>query len=228
MSARAAGLLVLLVIGAGCVTARTEPTNSLGPTSTAVARPSGTAQPTAAGLRETPTVAEQGLVRALAEFARAPATETLGAVPFADTVRLGLSDRLMTERASSDLVRRDAWVLSASPFRGHVGPFSALEFLSRNAPTTISVGSHAHCASPPVPPPTDLARLRRVSIQPKDIDTCVLWWTVDLFVSSAGRIDAVTLDLWEPEPQSRVITFAPKPVPPAASRCLSPGRDQTG
>jgi len=164
-----------------------------------VVQPSGSApQPTTAGPRETPTLAEQGLVRALAEFARTPVAGTLGAVPFADTVRLGLSDRLMTERASPDLVRPDAWVLSANPFRGHVGPFSALELLSRSAPTTISVGPHAHCASPPVPPPTDLVRLRRVSIQPKDIDTCLLWWTVDVFVSPAGRIEAVTLDLWEP------------------------------
>jgi hypothetical protein len=104
----------------------------------------------------------------------------------------------MTERAFRDLVRPDAWKLSANPFRGRVGPFSALEFLSRSAPTTISVGPHAHCASPPVPPPTELVRLRRVSIQPKGIDTCLLWWTVDLFVSSAGRIEAVTLDLWDP------------------------------
>lgn len=143
-------------------------------------------------------MAEQGLVRALAEFARAPSAATLGAVPFGDKVRLGLSDRLMTERASVDLVRPDAWVLSANLFRGYVGPFSALEFLARNVPTTISVGPHSHCASPPVPPPTDLLRLRRVSVQPKDIDTCLQWWTVDLFVSPAGRIEAVTLDLWEP------------------------------
>ncbi len=199
MSARAAAILVLLLIGTGCVTARSEASNSPGPTPTAAAQPpGGSAQPTATGPRETPTVAEQGLVRALAEFARAPSAGTLGAVPFAETVRLGLSDRLMTERASPDLVRPEAWVLSANPFRGRVGSFSALEFLSRNVPTTISVGPHAHCASPPVPPPTDLARLRRVSIQPKDIDTCVVWWTVDLFVSSANRIEAVTLDVWEP------------------------------
>jgi hypothetical protein len=104
----------------------------------------------------------------------------------------------MTERASLDLLHRAAWVLSADPFRGQVGPFSALELLGRNVPTTISVGPHPHCASAPMPPPTDLVGSRRVSIQPKDIDTCLLWWTVDLFVSSTGRSEAVTLDLWEP------------------------------
>ena len=199
MSARAAGFLALVLIVAGCVAERSEPTASPGPSSTDAARPSGSApQPTTAGPQETPTAAEQGLVRALLEFARAPGAGTLGAVPFAERVRLGLSDRLMTERTTLDLARPDVWVLSTDPFRGHVGPFSALDLLARNTPTTISVGPHPHCASPPVPPPTDLVRSRRVSVQPKDIDTCVLWWTVDLFVSPAGRIEAVTLDLWEP------------------------------
>jgi hypothetical protein len=35
-------------------------------------------------------------------------------------------------------------------------------------------------------------------VQPTGIDTCLLWWTVDLFVSPAGRIEAITLDLWDP------------------------------
>jgi hypothetical protein len=143
-------------------------------------------------------VADARLVRALAEFARAPDAGTLGAVPFADRIRLGLSDRLMIDRASFDLVRAEAWVLSANEFRGRVGPFSALDLLARDVPTNISVGPHPHCASPPVPPPTDLLRSRRVSVQPTDIDSCLLWWTVDLFVSPAGRIEAVTLDLWDP------------------------------
>lgn len=148
--------------------------------------------------RATPAAADERLVEALAEFARAPGAGTLAAIPFADRVRLGLSDRLMAERTSLELVRADAWVLPADPFRGHVGPFSALGLLARSLPTTISVGPHPHCASPPVPPPADLVGSRRVSVQPKDIDSCLLWWTVDLFVSPAGRIEAVTLDLWDP------------------------------
>jgi len=219
VSARAAAILAFVLIAAGCATERSEPTASAaqppGPTATAEARPSS-AEPQAttpatretptatarktptATARETPTAADVSLVRALAEFARAPGAGTLGAVPFADKVRLGLSDRLMTERASLDLVGPDAWVLRAVPFRGRVGPFSALELLARDVPTTISVGPHPHCASPPVPPPTDLVGSRRVSVQPTDIDTCLLWWTVDVFVSPAGRIEAVTLDLWDP------------------------------
>jgi hypothetical protein len=147
---------------------------------------------------ETPTVADVGLVRALTEFARSPGAGPLNAIPLAERVRLGLGDRLVTERTPLDLLRPDAWVLQANPFRGHVGPFSALDLIARNGPTTISAGPHPNCASSPVPAPTNLVGLRRVSVQPKGIDTCVLWWTVDLFLSDTGRIEAVTLDLWEP------------------------------
>src|SRR5436190_21038513 len=99
MSVRAAAILVLLLIGTGCVTARSEASNPPGPTPTAAAQPpGGSAQPTATGPRETPMVAEQGLVWALSEFARAPSAGTLAALPFAETVRLCLSDRLMPER----------------------------------------------------------------------------------------------------------------------------------
>ncbi|OGO73385.1 MAG: hypothetical protein A3G84_05105 [Chloroflexi bacterium RIFCSPLOWO2_12_FULL_71_12] len=91
-------------------------------------------------------------------------------------------------------------MLHADHFRGRSGPFSALELLARREPTTVWVGPHPHCASPPAPPPTDFASLRRVSVQPSQPrdDTCLSWWTVDLFVSVDGRVAAVTLDLWDP------------------------------
>lgn len=55
-----------------------------------------------------------------------------------------------------------------------------------------------HCASPPVGPPTELVDMQQISIQPTGIDTCVLWWTVDLFVNADGKVVAITMDLWEP------------------------------
>jgi hypothetical protein len=105
---------------------------------------------------------------------------------------------MIAERDSAELVRPDAWTLQANPFRGRVGPFSALDLLARNVPMTISVGLHPHCASPPVPAPAHFVGARRVSIQPKDVDSCLDWWTVDAFLSATGRIEAITLDLWEP------------------------------
>lgn len=170
--------------------------------SAANAQPSPSASVTASLVprqpRGMPTTDDVRLVRALVEFARIPESRTLAAIPLANRVRLGLSSRLITERASFDLARREAWVLPGEVFRGRVGPFSALDLVARDVPMTIAVGPHAHCASPPVPPPMEVVGLRRVSVQPKDIDTCLLWWTVDLFVSAAGRIEAITLDLWDP------------------------------
>ena len=191
-------VLLAGLIASSCVggSVATTPTPNL-PSASATAASNST--PTIpSGTAARPTVADVGLVRALAEFAHAPGAGTLGAVAFADRVKLGLSDRLMTERASLDLLRPDAWVLQADGFRGHVGSFSALDLIGKDVATTISVGPHPHCASPPVPPPTSLVGARRVSVQPKDIDSCLLWWTVDLFVSAVGRIEAVTLDLWDP------------------------------
>jgi hypothetical protein len=49
-----------------------------------------------------------------------------------------------------------------------------------------------------VPPPIQVADLRRVSVQPRDTESCLQWWTVDLFLTPDGKVAAVTLDLWEP------------------------------
>lgn len=64
----------------------------------------------------------------------------------------------------------------------------------------VSVGPHPHCASPPVPAPAEVASLRRVSVQPspESGDSCLSWWTVDLFLTPEGEVAAVTLDIWEP------------------------------
>lgn len=137
-------------------------------------------------------------MRTVIEFARTPGTARLTAIPFAEKVKLGLSDRIVIERAPSEFAQADAWVLRADIFRGRYGPFSLLEVLAKAVPTTISAGPHPHCASPPVPAPSEFANSRRLSVQPTGIDTCLLWWTVDLFVSPAGRIQAITLDLWDP------------------------------
>ena len=199
---RTAAGIVLILVGAVCATQSTEPTASVGtPTPAATLNAGATSprpQPSTAPPRETPTPADERAVQALTAFARAPSAGTLAAIPFADRVRLGLSDRLMTERASVDLVRPDAWVLQQVHFRGGVGPHSALDLLAKSGSTIIWVGPHPHCASAPVPPPVDLVGSRRVSVQPTGVDTCLKWWTVDLFMSSAGLIEAVTLDLWDP------------------------------
>lgn len=194
----------MILVGAACVMQRSEPTPSVPtPIPTATVNAGATSarpQSPTATPRETPTAADESVVRALIAFARAPGAGSFGAIAIADRVRLGLSDRILIERASLDLARPEAWVLrQEQSFRGRViGPYSALDLLAKSGSTIIWVGPHPHCASAPVPPPADLVGSRRVSIQPTGIDTCLLWWTVDLFVSPAGQIEAVTLDFWDP------------------------------
>ena len=73
-----------------------------------------------------------------------------------------------------------------------------LDLLARNRSLRIGVGPHRRCVSPPLPPPRSVAGLRHVSVQPRRIDSCLQWFSVDMFVTRSGKIAAVTLDLYEP------------------------------
>ena len=168
-----------------------------------------TATATASPFLEEPTKEERELMRALIRFARSPGAESLDAVPFAEKVWLGLGRHLHLERPRDELADPAGWVLSARLFRAWVGPFSALDLLAgrddrhgpgppETSPGEVRVGPHPHCASPPVPPPSRVKDLRRVSVQAAGGDSCITWWTVDAFVNGNGEIAAVTLDLWEP------------------------------
>lgn len=148
-----------------------------------------------------PANPDEALIHAFISFARSPGPGTLAAIPFRDQVRLGLADRLLVERRFAELERPESWVLDVECcFRGGVGPFSALDLLKRASSVTVSVGPHPHCVSPPVPSPPEVAALRRVSVQPKlgPGDSCLQWWSVDVFLSLDRRVEAVTLDHYEP------------------------------
>jgi hypothetical protein len=149
-----------------------------------------------------PANPDEALIHAFISFARSPGPGTLAAIPFADQVGLGLADRLLVERRYAELERPGPWVLDVVDccFRGGIGPFSALELLKRASAITVSVGPHPHCVSPPVPAPPEVAAHRRVSVQPKQGpgESCLQWWTVDVFLSPDGRVEAVTLDHYEP------------------------------
>lgn len=151
------------------------------------------------GDRPAPAPHDRRVVKAFIEFAEARDEKAWAGVPAArDGLWLGLADRLMVKRSVEELSYPKVWRLRAKLFRAYVGPFSALDLLADPGPTVISVGSHPHCASPPVPPPVEVAHLRRVSVQPREIESCLQWFTVDLFLDRGRRIVAVTLDLWEP------------------------------
>lgn len=147
-----------------------------------------------------PTEQDRQLIVDFLAFADEPGTPTAAGLPFADEVALGLAGTLHQTLGPDDVGDPAAWLIEVEEFRGYVGPFSALEVAADAGPTQVSLGDHPHCASPPEPAPDGFADHRRVGVQPASdsLDTCLRWWTVDLFVSDDGRIDAVALDLWEP------------------------------
>lgn len=156
-------------------------------------------------LEQSATPEDEQLIAALRQFAKAPGPDTAAAIPFVDKVAIGLGPEVHQERASEDLADADAWTIEmgldgGESFRGVAGQLSALPLLAdANAEnSTVTVGDHPHCGSPPVPPPEELAELRRISIQPAHWESCLQWWTVDLFVTDDGRIAGLTHDLWEP------------------------------
>ena len=146
------------------------------------------------------TDADLSLVEAFVDFAKHVDDETFSWLPLADSVMLGLGPETMNTFLSSDLRNSEAWVLELEAFRAYVGPFSALELLDRLDDYQVNIGPHPHCVPPSQPAPIGLEDHRRVSVQPKieSIDSCLQWFTVNLFVATTGLIEAITLDLWEP------------------------------
>ncbi|HSK21661.1 MAG TPA: hypothetical protein VK906_00725 [Egicoccus sp.] len=147
-----------------------------------------------------PTEDDRQLIEGFLAFAADPGPPSASALPFADEVAIGLGPELHRTLAGNDLADPTAWPIDVEEFRAYVGPFSALEVAADADEVEVSVGEHPHCASPPMPPPPEVEDLRRVSVQPKadNGDSCLQWWTVDLFVTDDGRIAAVTMDLYEP------------------------------
>jgi len=143
-----------------------------------------------------PSEQDLALAEAFVDFAAGPNPDTAAQVPFADLVEIGLGPDALKVLSGDDLADPSAWVFDTEFFRAYTGPFSALTLVKE--PFTVTIGTHPHCASPPVAPPSGFETYRRVSLQPETATSCLEWWTVDLFVSADGTIGAVTLDLYEP------------------------------
>lgn len=199
--------IALVFIVAGCRTIAQTPTPSATTAATASvpaipSLASGSAPhasgPSAATPRETPARDDEHLVAAFVAFARAPDAAAFAALPLADEVGLALDEGQPLLVTAPRLARPDGWMIDVREFNGWAGPFSALDLLARDVATAISIGAHARCTGPVIQTPAALATLRHISVQPKDIDTCLKWWSVDLYVSPAGRVTTVSLDLGSP------------------------------
>lgn len=149
---------------------------------------------------ETPTHADRALMRSFVAFARSPTDANWRKLPLARTVGIGLGSRLVLERSAAELRDPEEWTIHVDSFRAYGGPFSALRLMARErGPLQVSAGPHRHCAAPRViPPPRRVESLRRVSVHPQRWESCLRWWTVDVYVDGVGEVHAVTLDAWEP------------------------------
>jgi hypothetical protein len=143
-----------------------------------------------------PDAADLALADAFVDFVRNGAAFPN---PAPNGVAVGLGPHIERTIPPGHLADSTAWEISGE-WRAYAGVFSALEPPSRDGDFTVSVGPHRHCASVPVEPPAGFEDHHRVSIQPAayTIDSCLAWWTVDLFVATDGTVAAVTHDFWEP------------------------------
>lgn len=117
-------------------------------------------------------------------------------LPLAEELGLGLGADIDRTVAAGELSRRAAWVIEAEEYQGFAGPFSVLDLPEGDY--DVLIGPHPRCAAPAVPAPDGFENHRRVSVQPTGATSCIEWWTIDFFVGDAGRIDAITLDLFGP------------------------------
>lgn len=155
---------------------------------------------------EWPTPHERLVLESLVAFAITGDGSIIDAVPFTDDVALGLGSDVLAHVRANELADPAAWSLQRDGFRGHAGPFSAVDTLARwdalpgqsVREIRISIGEHPHCASPAVAPPAELATLRHLSLQPIGQTSCLAWWSVDAYLTADGRIAGITLDVWEP------------------------------
>jgi len=141
---------------------------------------------------------ERSVLEALRRYATTHDGSELEQEAYADVVELGLGTEIILSRSLDQFRDPETWTIDRDVFRAYVGPFSVLDELSRDADVVMSVGTHPHCAGPPMAPPPVYRDYRRLSIQPTALPSCLQWWTVDLFLDDAGRIAAITMDRWEP------------------------------
>ncbi len=142
---------------------------------------------------------EERLVDAFVDFAARPSDDTFAALPLAESVALGLGPDIATVVAGSALRHPDTWELDVEFFRAYDGPFSAFRQLAAAGAYEVTVGPYNYCGwSTPMPPPNGYADLTRISIADGFVDSCLMWSTVDFFVTADGTVAAITLDLGEP------------------------------
>ena len=143
---------------------------------------------------------EHAAVAALVGFATERSAELVASVGFAPPVAIGLGPDLLDSLDEAQLADPSAWLLELDGRWGGAGSISALDLLARPLDAlSMEVDRTTSCVgSTFVSVPQQLEGLERVSITPRENASCLDWFAVDVYLDDAGRIVAVTVELYEP------------------------------
>lgn len=135
---------------------------------------------------------DHDLAALLYAFSRDPQAAT---PPWAPRVTvLGVGGRARTTLARGQVVDVDRWRFAE--------PYDYLSVLDALADSDgryrVDLGPHPHCAGPARPAPRVFDGRRQISITPRGpLDSCLDWWSIDLFVDDVGQIEGVSYTQWE-------------------------------
>lgn len=121
----------------------------------------------------------------------------VGDLALAEMVQIGLHNQLEVDRTAAELANSDSWVVPRSEYAGFSGPFNLLDPVRQGRTLEITEGPQPHCAGPPLDPPIGLEDAMRVSGQPKQSDSCIDWFSLNVWLRG-GEVVAVTLELFGP------------------------------
>ena len=149
--------------------------------------------------------ADRALADALLAFAAQPGPATAAPLRLAPVVWLGLGENLFAAVPGRTLADPAGWEIDVDAF-GRLGPLDALQPVRRHLRAAgaddvrVSVGPHPRCVGPRSAVPSRFRTARQVVLRPtsRSIDSCLQWWSVDLFVGADGLVRGVSLQLWEP------------------------------
>jgi hypothetical protein len=135
------------------------------------------------------------LAHAFINFAHNPSPKTAS---FDTPVTLGLGGRVAVTLGDDDRYAPAKWRLPLTGYAGGSGYISALRLLAHHA-------GNLQVSNAPAPACVEHVRERRltggghlVRIQPRHVDSCIGWWSVDLYINDGNQVVGVNVNLGAP------------------------------
>ena len=157
--------------------------------------------------QRTPKPRDKRLIDALISFAENPDRDRLAALPLAQEVALLIGctqESTLSRNQAQKLTRWDTFI---NDYGLTAGPYNALRYIRQHAKRSatgasafdVRLGARQRCAGPAVTAPAEYRSFRRVSVQPSLSagESCLAWFSVDLYLGSTGQIEAVAVEQWE-------------------------------